>query len=184
MGLSNKFSCEPGSFSCCCNPHRFLLPEVLRPYFPELKPWVAWSVHYPVVPPGLSTCKCGTACSASCHLTWPASYHLRASPLYPQLPISAPPPCLDECFFFNSLVVGLPYSLIFLAVLVIFCFSICHCPSFGFVRRQSVSTYAPSWLEVGCLISKLSSLKYNIYRVKLTFQRCLVLSVKEICTFI
>ena len=30
-----------------------------------------------------------------------------------QLPISAPPTSLDECFFFNSLVVGLPYSLIF-----------------------------------------------------------------------
>ena len=29
------------------------------------------------------------------------------------LPVSAPPTGLDECFFFNSLVVGLPYSLIF-----------------------------------------------------------------------
>ena len=29
------------------------------------------------------------------------------------LPISAPPTGLDECFFFNSLVVGLPYSSIF-----------------------------------------------------------------------
>ena len=31
----------------------------------------------------------------------------------PQLPISAPPASLDECFFLNSLVVGLPYSSIF-----------------------------------------------------------------------
>ena len=30
-----------------------------------------------------------------------------------QLPVSAPPTGLDECFFFNSLVVGLPYSSIF-----------------------------------------------------------------------
>ena len=30
-----------------------------------------------------------------------------------QLPVSAPPTSLDECFFFNSLVVGLPYSSIF-----------------------------------------------------------------------
>ena len=29
-----------------------------------------------------------------------------------QLPISTPPPSLGECFFFNSLVVGLSYSLI------------------------------------------------------------------------
>ena len=31
----------------------------------------------------------------------------------PWLPISAPPTRLDECFFFNSLVVRLPYSLTF-----------------------------------------------------------------------
>ena len=31
----------------------------------------------------------------------------------PCLPVSAPPPSLGECFFFNSLVIGLPYSLIF-----------------------------------------------------------------------
>ena len=30
-----------------------------------------------------------------------------------QLPVSAPPAGLDQCFFFNSLVVGLPYSSIF-----------------------------------------------------------------------
>ena len=38
--------------------------------------------------------------------TWP---QVLSAPL----PISAPPTGLDECFFFNSLVVGLPYSLIF-----------------------------------------------------------------------
>ena len=31
----------------------------------------------------------------------------------PWLPVSAPPTGLDECFFFNSLAVGLPYSSIF-----------------------------------------------------------------------
>ena len=35
--------------------------------------------------------------------------------------ISTPPTNLDECFF-NGLVVGRPYSLIFLAVLIVFCF--------------------------------------------------------------
>ena len=42
-----------------------------------------------------------------------------------QLPVSAPATSLDECFFFNSLVVRLPYSLIhgrFLSVLVVLCF--------------------------------------------------------------
>ena len=37
-------------------------------------------------------------------------------PSSPQLPISAPPTSLDDCFFFNSLVVRLPYSLIFSVV--------------------------------------------------------------------
>ena len=36
---------------------------------------------------------------------------LESSPL--QLPISAPPSGLDECLFFHSLVVGLPYSSVF-----------------------------------------------------------------------
>ena len=54
----------------------------------------------PVVPPGLSTCKCGTARSAS---------HC----LPPWLPVCTPPTSLGECFFFNSLVVGLLYSSIF-----------------------------------------------------------------------
>ena len=48
MGLSNKLSCEAGSFShCCLNPHRCFQSEVLRLYFPGLEPWVAWSVSPP-----------------------------------------------------------------------------------------------------------------------------------------
>ena len=41
----------------------------------------------------------------------PATALLRV--LSTQLPFSTPPTSLDECFFFNSLVVGLPYSSIF-----------------------------------------------------------------------
>ena len=55
----------------------------------------------------------------------------------PWLPISTPPTGLDECFFFNSLIVGLPYNLIFWQFWLFFC-----CPSFGCVRWQSVSTSA------------------------------------------
>ena len=47
VGLSNELSCEAGSFSHHCNPHRFLQPEILRLYFPALEPWVAWSVSLP-----------------------------------------------------------------------------------------------------------------------------------------
>ena len=50
---------------------------------------------------------------------WPAPFHnppslwvLQLPPCHksslPRLPISAPPTCVDECFFFISLVVGLP----------------------------------------------------------------------------
>ena len=49
-------------------------------------------LHANVEPPGLPPCH---ACSSA------------------QLPISAPPIGLDECFFFNSLVVRLPYNSIF-----------------------------------------------------------------------
>ena len=43
MGLSNKLSCEAGNFSHCCNPPRFLPPEVLRLYILMMDPWIGWS---------------------------------------------------------------------------------------------------------------------------------------------
>ena len=55
-----------------------------------------------------------------------------------QVPVSAPPTGLDECLFFNSLVVRLPHSLIFFQFWLFLNLS---CPSFGSVRRHSVSTY-------------------------------------------
>ena len=42
----------------------------------------------------------------------------------PQLPISAPPTRLNECFFFYSLVVRLPYSLIFCQFWLFFVFKL------------------------------------------------------------
>ena len=70
--------------------------------------------HSPVVPPSLFARKCGTTRSASHCLI-----HLFFQPLpchtssLPWPPVSVPPTGLDECFFFNSLVVGLLYSWIF-----------------------------------------------------------------------
>ena len=69
-----------------------------------------------VVLPRLSACKCGTTYSAIHHLTQSTSSHLvlPGPPanawlwvLSAQLPISTAPTGLDECFVFNSLVVGL-----------------------------------------------------------------------------
>ena len=58
----------------------------------------------------------------------------------PRLPVSTPPTGLVECFFFISLVVGLPFSSIFCQFWLFFLN--CCCPSFGCVRERSVSTYA------------------------------------------
>ena len=84
----------------------------------------------PAVPPGLSMCKCGATGSSSHHLVGSASCSLAcptpqsatslgppaaALPPVPSTPAAclSPPTVLDECFFFISLVVRLPYSSIF-----------------------------------------------------------------------
>ena len=68
----------------------------------------------PVVPPSLPKYQCGTSQSASHRLAHPV---LQLPPCrtstQPRLPISTLPTSLNKCFFFNSLVVGLPYSSIF-----------------------------------------------------------------------
>ena len=51
------------------------------------------------------------------------------------------PTSLDECSFFNSLVVGLTFSLIFWQFWLFFVFYICCCP-FGCALRQITSTCA------------------------------------------
>ena len=105
MGLCNEASCEAGSFSHYCYPHRFLQSEVLRLYFPVLEPWVAQSVLLP-------------SCSSWFIHMWMWDGPVLQPPLchesFPTwLPVSTPPTSLDECFFLNSLVVGSPYSSIF-----------------------------------------------------------------------
>ena len=115
MGLPSELSCESGSFFCCLSPHRFFQSQVLRLYFPMLEAWSVQSVSLP-------------RCSSQFYLlvnvglpTLPAAAlpALVFQPLLwcesslPWLPISMPPTSLDECFLFNSLIVGLPYSSIF-----------------------------------------------------------------------
>ena len=80
---------------------------------------------------------------------WPALFHnppphwvcqlppcSESSP--PWLPVSAPPTGLDECFFFISLVVGLPHRWIFCQFWLFFVLKLL---SFGCARRHSGSTY-------------------------------------------
>ena len=99
---------------CSCNLHRFLQPEVLRLSFPVLEPWVVQSVSLP-------SCSSWFICTQmwDCPLCQPPPCYVST---LPQLPISTPPTSMNECFFFNSLVVGLPYSSIFWQFWLFFCF--------------------------------------------------------------
>ena len=94
LGVSPPSATPTGFFS-----------QVLRLYFPELEPWVAQSVLLP----SCSSWFIGTQMWD--HLLCQPLPYLHSS--LPWLPISTPPTSLDECFFFNFLVVGLPYSSIF-----------------------------------------------------------------------
>ena len=84
--------------------------------FPCWNPELCGLCHSQVVPPGLSVSKCGNVQSTSYCLSRPVLQLpscQESESFLPQLPISAPTTSLDECFFFNSLVVRLSYSSIF-----------------------------------------------------------------------
>ena len=90
--------------------------------FPMLESWVAWSILLP-------SCSYWFIClqMLDCPLHQPLLFLPRSSSLClvvrvlsAQLPVSTPPTGLDECFFFNSLVVRLPYSLIFCQLWLVF----------------------------------------------------------------
>ena len=123
VGLCSELSWEAGSFCLCrLNPHRCFQSEAWRLYFTALEPLDAWSVSLPsyssrFICTRIWDCPLRQQClpeTDSRHLAHPSP---PAAPLpgllSARLPISAPPTALDECFFLKSLVVGLPYSLIF-----------------------------------------------------------------------
>ena len=136
-------------FFWCCNPHRFLQLEVLRLYFLTLEPWV---VHSVLLPSCSSWFICMQMRDNPFHQQPPclpqsASHYIATCPLFPGLPISAPPTSLNECFFFNSLVVGLPYSSIFWLFWLLFVFKFVVL----LLVVQGGKVYLPtppSWLEV------------------------------------
>ena len=71
-------------------------------------------------------------------------------PSSPQLPVSAPPTSLDECFFFNSLVVGLPHSLVFWKFWLFFVFKLIV--TLWVVRgSKAYLPTPPSWPELPLL---------------------------------
>ena len=110
----------------------------LRLYFLTLEPWVARSASLPAICPVYLCANVGLQGLPATTLwglpdaAWPAPFHNRwvhqpppcqeSSP--PPLPVSAPPTSLDECFFFISLVVELPYSSIFCQFWLFFVFKL------------------------------------------------------------
>ena len=112
VGCPSELSCEAGSFSHHRKIHRFLQPEVLRLFIPKLEPWIVQSVLLP-------------SCSSwfICTQIWDHLVHQLPLCHFSQLPISAPPTSLNECFLYNSLVVRLQHSLIFWQFLLYFVFN-------------------------------------------------------------
>ena len=100
--------------------------------------------HSPVVPPSLSARKCGTTPSASRSLS-------TQGVLSTQLPVSAPPTGLNECVFFNSLVVGLAYSSVFCQFWLFFVFKFVVVLLLVVQGGTVCLPTPPSWPEVlGC----------------------------------
>ena len=102
-----------GDSPATITPTGFYSQRFLRLSFPWLEPWLARSVLL-------------RSCSSQfiCMQIW--DYPVLQPPPFcasslPQLPIFAPSTSLNECFFFNSLVVGLSYSLIFWQFGLFFC---------------------------------------------------------------
>ena len=93
--------------------------------------------HSLVIPPGLSAHKCGIPQSSS---------HLGCESSLPWLPVSAPSTGLDGCFF-NSLIVGLPYSLIFCQFWLFFVFKFVVLVLVVWGGTVCLPM-PPSWLEV------------------------------------
>ena len=108
--------CEAGSFSCDCNPHRFLQPEILRLSFPAFwDPRLHCLSHSLVIPPGLSTHRCGKSCPPATALPTQSATFPGVLCLFYQL---------DKGFFFNSLVARLSWSLIFWQFRLLFVFKL------------------------------------------------------------
>ena len=145
MGPSNGLFCEAGSFCPNRNPHRFTIRgfEALFPLAGSLgclvclTPQVFLLVypHANVVLPAL------VPQPPSCHKSF-----------LPQLAISTPPICLDECFFFHALAVGLPYSSIFWQFWLFFVFKLAVFLLFVVRGGTVYLTTPPSWLKSMCYI--------------------------------
>ena len=81
-----------------------------------LEPWGVWSVSLPICSSWFILMQMWDC------LAYQPLPCCKSSP--PWLPVSTPPTGLDEYFFFNSLIIGLPYSLIFWQFWMFFVFTL------------------------------------------------------------
>ena len=109
MGLSSNLSCEVGVSPAAAPTPKGIFNQRFEALFPH-----AGAPGLCQLQPCLPTPQSATS------LGLPAAALPRI--LSSQLPVSAPPTGLDECFFFISLVVRLPYSLIFCQFWLFFVF--------------------------------------------------------------
>ena len=156
VGLFNGISCETGIFSSL-NPHRFFQSEILRLYLPTLEHLVECSV---LLPRCSSWFICTQMWDHLLHQLLPAPV-LQLPPCResspPWLPISSPP-----TFLFNSLVVGLPYSIILWQFWLFFAFKFVVVLLLVVQGGKVYLPMPPSWLEVPLtfLINKFCCEKY------------------------
>ena len=123
MSLFSELSCEAGSFSHCLNPHRIFLVRGFEALFPHtgtlgcmvyltLQLFLLLYSHAKVgTPAPLATALPGLP--ATCYLHRSSSCCLVMSPVHPgcqSLPLLL---VWMNVSFLNSLIVGLPYTLIF-----------------------------------------------------------------------
>ncbi|KAF6109750.1 hypothetical protein HJG60_010953 [Phyllostomus discolor] len=147
-GIFNWFEALFPCAGCtvCFAPQLFLLVYLNTNGGPPSPQSAAWPVHLvcllqPYVP-------CSTICcltESTCHLACPGP-PVTASPgvLSTQLPISTPPTGLDECVFFNCLVVGLSHSSVFCQFWLFF---VSKLLSFFWLCEEVCLPTPPSWLK-------------------------------------
>ena len=144
-GPLNSLSWVTCSFFHHPNPHWFLLPEVMRLYLPSTGSlgWAVWPgagiTYSQGIPPDFCPPHVNVGPPLPPPLLLPLPLH---ATLHSLCPSSTFPTHQDKYGFFKSLIVRLPYSLIFWQFWVYFCFEVSCDSCCGCVRRWSMSTHA------------------------------------------
>ena len=149
MSLSNKLSCEAGSSPAAASTPTGVFNQRFEALFPRAGALgcavcLAPQWFLPVYPHANVGPPTPPAAASHTPVLQPLPC-LVSSP--PQLPISTPPTSLDECFFFNSLVVRLPCSSIFWQFWLFIVFKLVVILFLVVQGSEAFLPMPPSWLE-------------------------------------